>query len=151
MIWLGIDPGLSGGLAAIGLAIRVCSVPKTDRDVLNWFNWFCSDGSGSVVAIIEKVQGFIGTPHPGSAMFKFGKSYGGLCMALTAAKIPFEEVTPRVWQKALGIVPRGRAETKSNFKDRLKQKAQQLFPRAEITLATADALLIAEYCRRRYR
>ena len=70
-------------------------------------------------------------------------------MALIAAGIPFEEVIPRTWQKGVGITPRGKGETKTRFKNRLKAKASQLFPKVNVTLATADALLIAEFCRRK--
>jgi hypothetical protein len=40
--------------------------------------------------------------------------------------------------------------TKTEWKNRLKAKAQQLFPQQSkhITLKTADALLIAEYARK---
>jgi Holliday junction resolvasome RuvABC endonuclease subunit len=101
----------------------------------------------SVCAVIEHVHAM---PKQGvSSTFKFGVGYGGLRMALIAASIPFEEVTPRTWQKALGVVVRKKTETKTQFKNRLKAKAQQLFPRESITLKTADALLIAEYCRRK--
>ena len=82
-------------------------------------------------------------------MFKFGMSYGGLRMALTAAQIPFESATPQNWQKSLGIGKKGKTETRTSFKNRLKAKAQQLFPNLKVTLATSDALLLAEYCRRK--
>lgn len=145
-IYLGIDPGASGGLAAIqGNQIKAVSMPATERDV---WDWFLNHNEGEVFAIIEKVGGYIGAAHPGSAMFRFGVSYGGLRMALTAAKIPFDEITPQKWQRSLGIAPRKKTESKAQFKRRLKQKAQQLFPGVTVTLATADALLIAEYCRR---
>ena len=80
-------------------------------------------------------------------MFKFGMSYGGLRMALVAAGIPFTAVTPQKWQKALGIPHRERTESKTQWKQRLKRKAEQLFPNHKLTLAISDALLIAHYCR----
>jgi Holliday junction resolvasome RuvABC endonuclease subunit len=83
-----------------------------------------------------------------ASSFKFGVNYGIVRMALTAAGIPFEEVTPQAWQKALGITHRKKTETPSEWKNRLRARAQQLFPSVSLTLATADALLIAEYCRR---
>jgi hypothetical protein len=83
-------------------------------------------------------------------MFNFGANYGALRMALTAAGIPFEEVVPGVWQRGLNIPPRKKTEGKTAWKNRLKAKAQQLFPSVKITLATADALLIAEFCRRKH-
>lgn len=155
-IILGIDPGASGGLAMLyrGKSYAV-SMPKTERDVWDYFNhkvafYGSSSVNLSLFAVIEKVSGYIGEAQPGSSAFKFGHSYGGLRMALVAAGIPFEEVTPQKWQKALGIATRNskKGETKTQFKNRLKAKAQSLFPKEEITLATADALLIAEFARR---
>lgn len=150
-LYIGVDPGASGGLACITpTAALAIPTPKTERDV---WDWLSARGRESVddpvFAVIEKVGGFIkGNPAPGSAMFNFGASYGGLRMALIAAGIPFEEVPPQRWQKALAIPPKKRDETKTQFKNRLKARAQQLFPSEKVTLATADALLIAEYCRR---
>ncbi len=151
--YLGIDPGASGGLALIhGGLVELSAMPATEEDVYNWLIAPVpgrNGGNVTKVAVIEKVQGFIGNAHPGSAMFKFGMSYGGLRMALIAARIPFTEVTPAAWQKKLGITPRGKDEEKRVFKNRLKARAQQLYPGAGVTLATADALLLASYCRRK--
>lgn len=171
-VFLGIDPGASGGLAFIsdnGHEITRVNAEKmlaTERDLWESFQWKGSHGQivpAASFAVIEKVGGYIGSGEGekgggranGACMFKFGMSYGGLRMALIAAGIPFEEVTPAVWQKALGIPTRKRqgkkiVESKSAFKSRLRAKAQQLFPSEKVTLATADALLIAEFCRRKH-
>lgn len=149
--WLGIDPGASGGLACFSSGSRNIAIPMpaTERDVWDWFSRNSWD-SESAFAVIEKVGGFLqgSAGNIGSAMFRFGANYGMLRAFLIAAGIPFEEVTPQRWQKALGISPRKRTEGKGQWKNRLKQKAQQLFPQERVTLATCDALLIAEYCRR---
>ncbi len=148
---VGVDPGASGGLVLISPAGTVTStkMPDTDRDVWDWFraaaDW---PGTVRVVAVIEQVQGFIGEGQPGSSMFKFGRSYGSLLMALTAAEISFVALTPQAWQKGLGIAPKTKTEDKTAWKNRLKGTAQRLFPGTDVTLAVADALLIAEFCRR---
>lgn len=173
--YLGIDPGASGGMAFIfNGATTTTKMPVSDREIWNWIKHLKSFFESEPFAVIEKVGGFIaGNPAPGSAMFNFGKSYGGLLMALTAAGIPFEEVPPQRWLKGMNIptrqphdkkrtvvITKGKnkgktreerygGETTSDFKNRLKRKAEQLFPELEITLAVADAILIAEYCRRR--
>ncbi len=178
-LYIGIDPGASGGIASIyelgGGSVGIAVVmPKTEKDLWNLMsNGLDQEDCESCFAVIEQVGGFIGGPSPGSAMFKFGMSYGGLRMALTAAGIPFEAVPPQKWQKALGIPPKKKAtgtekvqltkgkhkgewrvkktggESGTEFKNRLKAHAQQLFPNIEVTLSTADALLIAEYCKRK--
>ena len=70
--------------------------------------------------------------------FTFGRGYGNLEMALTAAGIPFARIRPQVWQKELGCLTKG-------DKNVSKRKAQELFPSMKVTHATADALLIAKY------
>lgn len=145
-IYIGIDPGQSGGLASIALdRIALEKMPPTERDIWDWISFL--GGRSDVTAIIEKVHSFPGQGV--SSTFKFGMGFGGLKMALTAAMIPYEEVDPHRWQKALGIHPRKKTEDKKKFKTRLKAFAQKLFPRVEgITLETCDALLIAEFARR---
>ncbi len=148
VLYLGIDPGASGGLATIhGRSVELFQMPRTDRDLWNLVRQF---RSLSTTTVLEKVWGHIGSGQPGSAMFNFGANYGSLKMALTAAGIPFEEIVPRTWQKALSVSPRKKTETKTQWKNRLKAKAQQLFPQVDVTLATCDALLIAEFCKRKH-
>jgi Holliday junction resolvasome RuvABC endonuclease subunit len=116
-------------------------MPATMRDILTALE----EHSARSYAVIEKVHAM---PAQGvSSTFKFGTSYGALLMALTAAYIPFEMVTPQKWQRELGVLSR-KGMTKTQHKNQLKAKAQELFPDLKVTLATADALLLAEYCRR---
>lgn len=135
----------------------------TERDVWTWVQSveIKARARGSrPFAVIEKVGGFMGREageggaprNRASAhtMFQFGVGYGLLRMALIAAGIPFEEVLPRKWQGGLGISPRKKTEGKTEWKNRLKARAQQLFPATKVTLATSDALLLAEYARRFY-
>lgn len=166
-MYIGIDPGASGGLAFVtGGLVKSTAMPGTEKDLWDWIRTGgVVDKNGdplplpasSCEAVIEKVGGFMasgGTSQlkknvaSGHTMFTFGASYGGLRMALIAAGIPFEEVTPQTWQKGLGIPPRKKTESKTAWKNRLKARAQQAFPKEKITLATADALLVALYCKR---
>ena len=153
-IYLGLDPGASGGIAWVSSdSVESVAMPSTDRDIWDWLTApgpFGEERTLPTHAVLEKVNGYVGDGgNPGSAMFKFGTSYGSLKMALTAAGIPFEEIPPQTWQKALGIPKRKKGESKTVWKNRLKAHAQRLFPQEKITLATADALLIATYCKRK--
>jgi hypothetical protein len=148
--YLGIDPGGKGGMAVIfpdGQIALQSFENWTDRDV--WDRITAVEGSGTF-AVLEKVGGYIpgAGGNIGSRMFEFGQSYGMVKGFLVATGIPFEEVTPPVWQKAFGL-RKGKDETKSKWKARLRAKAQELFPTANVTLGTCDALLLAEYNRRK--
>jgi crossover junction endodeoxyribonuclease RuvC len=93
-----------------------------------------------VLALLEQVSAM---PKQGvSSTFKFGASYGLLQGLLVAHGVVWQTVTPRIWQSEM------RCLTKGN-KNVTKAAAQQLWPEEKITHATADALLLAELCRRR--
>ena len=172
-VYIGIDPGMNGGLVAITpKTVVVTPMPSTERDVYSWFYALPDIGyqngamAWNMMATIEKVSSM---PRNGVAsMFKFGWGYGGLRMSLIAVNIPFEETTPQTWMKAFGIAPRVKpkkkrgstkkvgGESDTQWKDRLRAKAQQLFPDLECwgwnvteQRKVSDALLIAEYCRRK--
>jgi hypothetical protein len=151
--YIGVDPGASGGVVCLSTKspqVSISSMPSTTADLWGWVTTLKRRTDGSITAVLEKVTGYVGDGgNPGSGMFKFGVGYGEVRMALTAAGIPFEEVVPTVWQRGLGIAARAKGEGKTAWKNRLRAHAQKLFPGVKVTLATADALLIAEWCRRR--
>ncbi len=143
MIFIGIDPGGSGGIAWLdesGNVVKVMKMPETDADVLEALGQYIP-----AKAVIERVAAFApaGMRMGATSAFTFGRGVGALHMALTACQIPFEPITPLFWQKFMACRTGG-------DKNVSKAKAQQLFPSLKITHAIADALLIAEFCRRRH-
>lgn len=145
MIHIGIDPGQNGGIAYISEhGAIVEKMPDTESEVADLLR-LIKHQNKKVFALIEHVHSM---PKQGVASsFKFGKSYGFLRACLICLDIPFEEVTPQKWQKI--FIYNSKGDSKTKHKNKLKAKAQQLFPKHNITLATADAILIAEYCRRK--
>lgn len=144
--YIGIDPGKHGGIAVMGAdgeVLDVVKMPETPQDLLDFLEQYKDDS----FCTLERVGGMPG--NGGSAMFNFGKGYGHLQMALLALHIPTEDVTPNKWEKTYQLGSSGKY-TKTEWKNRLKAKAQQMFPNLgkKITLATCDALLICEYGRR---
>ena len=141
--YIGIDPGVSGGIAVLdesGKVLNVRKMPDTETDLFEHLG-ICNfgPGSGGTRAVLEYVRAM---PKMGVAsMFEFGRGYGAVRMALLANRIPFEEVTPQKWQKTLGCRTGGN-------KNISKARAQELFPGVKVTHAIADALLLAEYARR---
>lgn len=142
-IFLGIDPGQSGGIARLNEVstspVVAWSMPSTERDIWDLLRDATCLSPQDSFCYIEKVHSM---PKQGVvSSFKFGKNYGTLRMALVALSIPFDEVPPQTWMKYLGCMSGG-------DKNRTKAKAQQLFPELKVTHAIADALLIAEFARR---
>lgn len=78
--------------------------------------------------------------QPGHAMFTFGKNTGAAIMAFTMIGARIVEVPPKTWQAPLFIKKSG--ATKTVWKNQLKAQAQRLFPGVQVTLKTADALLL---------
>lgn len=139
---IGIDPGKSGGIGVYSITknklIDVIAMPETPVDTLEYLKNFQKNS----VCFLEKVGGLPGMG--GSSMFNFGKNFGHLEMCLIALKIKTTEVTPQVWQKYFQLGTKGNKST-TEWKNKLKFKAQQLFPHIKVTLSISDALLIMEY------
>ena len=96
--------------------------------------------------IIEEVGGYIGRPQPGSAMFTFGRNFGFLLGVLTCLSARIVLVRPQKWQSFLSL---GTSDgNKTKWKNKLKAKAQNLYPDLDVTLAISDALLLLEYGRK---
>ena len=141
-ITIGIDPGSNGGIAWMTSDGKACveKMPDSLQDL-----WELVESIGfeapdftpyQIKAYIEQVSS---SPQMGVvSAFSFGRGYGNLEMALTAARIPFERVRPQVWQKAIGCMTKG-------DKNVSKRKAQELFPAIKCTHSVSDALLIAYY------
>ena len=139
-ITIGVDPGANGGIAWItdGKAC-VEKMPDTLQDLWELVVSISLEAGTGGMGIRAYLEAVSSSPQMGVvSAFSFGRGYGNLEMALTAAGIPFERVRPQVWQKALGCMTKGN-------KNVSKRRAQELFPDRKITHATADALLIAHY------
>ncbi|MFQ5330063.1 MAG: hypothetical protein ACE5D4_08770 [Thermodesulfobacteriota bacterium] len=128
-----------------GEVADIFAMPGTEKDIGDLFRRIAN--YPNLTAIIEKVHSFSGQGI--KSCWTFSGNYHGLRMAMVCNKIPFDEVQPLKWQQALGIPKRSKTETKTQHKNKLKAKAQCLFPDQNITLKTADALLIAEFLRRK--
>ncbi len=168
-ILIAIDPGASGGIAySLGPLFTAVPRPATEGELLELIQSIADESGGDLVrAIVEEVGGYTGEAQPASRAFTFGEGYGFIKGILAALRIRVELVRPQTWQKALGLGNSGRsraphgaseemrkavkeanARAKTEWKRKLKEKAQQLFPGANVTLKTCDALLLLEFGRR---
>lgn len=148
---IGIDPGVNGGIAVLGMdgcVIFVRKMPETPQDILDCLRKFAGTElfGSEAVCYLEKV----GTGMPGQsskATATFARHCGHLEMALLALGIKTNDITPNKWEKSYQL---GKSSdySKTEWKNKLKAKAQQLFPKERVTLAICDALLLAEYGRK---
>lgn len=140
---LGIDPGANGGFAwKLGGALLATErMPETEGDILD----ILRDIERPAVAYIEQLPTFV-RMIPSSTTMKMGQNAGFIRGCLMALGYRIIEVRPQQWQKTLGFGTRGEM-TDTEWKNKLKARAQQLYPEVKVTLATSDALLLLEYGR----
>ena len=162
MNFIGIDPGLQGGIATIRDSgeISTLVMPTTKSGKKRILDNAMLAGTFSLsnildikcYAVLEQQQPM---PKQGvTSMFSIGYGFGALKQCLVDFAIPHEAVRAQVWQKEFGISGR-----KGNTKTQALQICQSLFPDLNL-LATeqskkphegiVDAVLIAEFARRRY-
>jgi len=149
MIKIGIDPGFRSGSIAVKAAgmtdhwtIReFLQTPYFEIDkLLSSIKDASTRNKESIYCVIEKqmVMPKQGAVSSGKLMMHYGILIG----LLLSNKIPYVEVVPRTWMKLYGMT-RNSAETKTQWKNRLKQRAKEVEPDLDIKSSTADAILIA--------
>lgn len=144
MIFIGIDPGVSGGIAVLNSSLKVLlaeRMPQTSAPAITLLRRAIGYADGQAVhAALELVHS---SPQMGvKSAFTFGRVYGRLEMLLAAAGVAYLNPTPQRWQGALNCRTRGDKAVTLRL-------ARHLFrSQVVVTNATADALLIAEFCRR---
>lgn len=156
VIYIGIDPGVSGGIAVLDqhgddIDVRATAMPDTQQGVWDFITSIPLHQCAT--AVVEQVHS---SPQMGVvSAFTFGRQVERVQMALTARAIPFTEARPQKWQPVMGVVyprapkgPDGKRAFTPKDKNISKARAQELFPGLTVTHAIADALLIADFCRR---
>ena len=150
VIAVGIDPGIGGGMAAIFPSGAITSVNLRDQlEALDWLRALEVQATAEdlrIHAMVELVTGFVrGGGNLANTSFKLGVSYGHAIGCFQSLRIAFETVPPANWQRELRVP---KADDYAGRKRALKLLARNMFPTVHITDHNADAVLIAEYCRR---
>ena len=157
MIYIGIDPGKNGGIAAIYTENRMNLAPVievhkySDNDLLEiigFYHKFIKNCEAEVCCILEQVHA---RPKQGvTSTFNFGMNYGFIQGVLRANDIPFELVPPQKWKKEFSC---------TSDKNTSIDVCKRLFPNVNLKASErckkdhdgmAEALLMAEYGRRHY-
>lgn len=145
---LGVDPGLSGGLAVVEAPrklLGVSSIPTTGEaakrrvDVVATLEWIRQHSPDA--AVIERAQAM---PDQGaSSGFVYGRAVGALEACIQGLLIPMTVIEASAWKKANGLIGRGKEDS--------RQRALLLFPDGHGMLARkmdhnrAEAALMAAY------
>jgi hypothetical protein len=151
MIYIAIDPGLTGALAAIDAdaqLILCADLPVIRDHKLAWIDaqelasliMRCRDGQPAQITV-ERSQ-----PMPGqgvSSTFTTGLVMGSILAACQRMAVPLHLVTAAVWKRSMGL---------DSSKQTSLDKARLLFPTAELGRVKdhnrAESMLLAEYSRR---
>lgn len=157
---IGIDPGLSGGIAMTGLTEVVCTYSVmpvikakggTELDgaaILNFFEVHRERFEICLVAL-EKVHAM---PKQGvSSTFKFGMGFGEIQGIIKALRLPLELVTPQAWMKqVLHGTSRDKGQAIAYVKRRFPMINLKATPRCTKDHdGIADAICIAEWARQK--
>lgn len=141
---LAIDPGVNGGLAwrnADGL--HAAAMPDGDAALCALLSdLYCG---APIECWIENIPTFAGKNIPGHAIAVLYGNFRFIEGWLTARGARIRRVTPQAWQKSLSLGTRATAGSTSKWKRKLRDEAARRFPELDVTLKTADALLILEY------
>ena len=149
MLIAGIDPGVNGAIAVLDSenpdSVALLNLKKTT--INNIHNWLHSQlrfrGSEIWVEDIHSMYGMSAKSN-----FSFGRNLGSILAITELLKgIPPKTVTPKVWQKYIGVTAKGKA-----IKKQVAKIAQYLYPQAELhgkrgglLDGRSDALMIAYY------
>lgn len=138
MVYVGIDPGKSGGICVYDTddnTVDFVKMPPTVHDIIIQLV-IIKDGYRDVKVVLEKVHSM---PGQGVAStFTFGQGYGQLQGAIAALGLHCIEVIPNKWMKCIGSMPKDKSERKKFIKDWVEKRSGESIP-----LYVADAVAIA--------
>ncbi len=137
---LAIDPGKSGGIAYIDSdhTVHALPMPDTARDLYRALEILAR---GPSICFLEEIPMFRGKMNYRSTAVLF-RNLGQIEGVLSGLGSRIEYLKPQYWQRVLML---GESATYGKrWKTHLKAQAQALFPQLQVTLKTADALLILE-------
>jgi hypothetical protein len=148
-IYIGIDPGQKGAICSVdddGTLVKAKAMPLTPADIYEELRSYDAFTAEQRYAVLENQNSFAppGVRFNTSAMGGFFRHLGHLEAFLMASNIRYDMRMAAHWQRAMGCLTGGN-------KNITKAAAQRLFPAVKVTHTLADALLLAEYCRRTQR
>lgn len=145
--YIGIDPGKSGALAYIIDAEDVNVIPYDEGNYKLVLRSIVEKCGTNVRCCVESVSAMPGQGV--TSMFNFGKGFGWILGILDAYSVPYELIRPQKWKKEFSV---------TSDKNTSIAVCKRLFPHVSLLPTErckkdndgmAEALLIAEYARRR--
>lgn len=152
--FIGIDPGQKGAIAIISNTYGLLLLKDWPGSEIAAADLLRNIGLIYHTIDIERTQAAIeyvhSMPKQGvSSTFKFGTNFGIWKGILAAFAIPFIEVRPQQWKKNIIKKADGKLAC-INVAKRMFPSAKLEGPRGGLKDGRAEALLIADWCRRQY-
>ena len=140
MIYIGIDPGKSGGICVYNPyrdSVDLNKMPDTIHGIVTLMRDIVTQyEEEDIRLVLEKVHSM---PGQGVAStFTFGQGFGQLQGVIAALGLSYIEVIPNRWMKLIGTMPKDKAERKKFIKDWVEKRSGKSIP-----LYIADAVAIA--------
>ena len=129
MLFIGIDPGLSGAICVLDLNDNIRFVDFTDID-------FFESGAWLLEAVEQqKVTVYLESPsmRPGNARgsdFKAAMNYGQILSSLKCYGFTPIEIRPQDWQKPMKL--KTKSKERKKHKQEIASKVKDRYPEAEI-------------------
>jgi hypothetical protein len=168
-VFMGIDPGKDGGISYIeedGEEKSSTVTPRIGKEYDLQQMVTILELMGPAHVVLENINSHSAKGRQGA--FVMGKGVAYWEMALVALRIPYTMVTPQAWQKVMWegspIQYKAQKTAKGNKSKDTKATsmvaAKRLFPDFDFRKSDnatnlhdgmVDSMLIAEYCRRKFR
>lgn len=144
MIYVGIDPGASGGMCVItDDSVNIYDFKDSQLNTyIPVLLQLLYTGHTTVVAV-EKVASMTGQGV--KSMFSFGQRLGEIHGMLQTLGLDFIEVQPQKWQKYCGVLPKSGKPGIHAAISKLYPDVQLLGKRGGVMDGRCDALSIAHY------
>jgi crossover junction endodeoxyribonuclease RuvC len=148
---IGIDPGKDGGIAVIdreGKLVALSRMPLDTEKEIDVCALKLFEDTHQAFCFIERA--FCMPMQSTISTFTCGIGYGKLISALELKAIPYSEIRAQVWKKHFGLLKQDKIKS-VELASNLFPSAKDLFytPRGRMLDGLAEALLIAEYGRRK--
>lgn len=151
--FIGVDPGKSGGICLLVPELKYIEFVEMAAKPMFIYEWMRAQNKNYNLQVImlEKVHAIQGTSA--GSNFTFGYNTGGISWLSDAVGCGVDHVTPKTWQKYLGVTHKGKA-----IKKEVAKLISQMYPYAEIhgprgglLDGRSDALAIAHYASHKWR
>lgn len=170
-MYLGIDPGKQGYITIMGEdgSINFRSIPLIGKefDIHGLFDVMIGIAENYHIkhCVLESVHAIYGASA--ESTFSFGYGVGIIEGMLVSLSIPYTKIPPKTWQKEIwqGVpIQQKKSSTGKTMVNDTKlmseMAAKRLFPNVDLRASErckkshdgkVDSLLIAEYCRRKFK